>query len=92
MTGLEAEPRTTPPSQSYAAYWLPAVTLLAFLLAWDVSVRLFGSQLFPKPLEVFGGDCFSPLATIRIPYRIGYASGAGVASFGARADFAVSSR
>ena len=41
---------------------------------------------------LFGGNCFSPLATIRIPYRIGYASGAGVASFGALADFAVSRR
>ena len=58
-----------------------------------------GSAMRVAPLGIlgglgglFGGNCFSPLATIRIPYRIGYASGAGVASFGALADFAVSRR
>jgi hypothetical protein len=39
---------------------------------------------------LFGGDFFSPLATIRIPFLIAYAS--GVASLGGRADLAVSSR
>jgi NitT/TauT family transport system permease protein len=34
---------------------LPAFTGLLFLLAWDIGVRLSGSDLFPKPVEVARG-------------------------------------
>lgn len=43
-----------------ATYWLPLAVGCAFLLAWDVAVRLSGSQIFPKPLEAFAavGELF----------------------------------
>ncbi len=34
---------------------LPAGTMLLFLAGWDASVRLSGSDLFPKPIEVVRG-------------------------------------
>jgi NitT/TauT family transport system permease protein len=33
----------------------PALAVAGFLLAWDLSVRLAGSDLFPKPLDVARG-------------------------------------
>ncbi len=33
----------------------PAIVGVVFLLAWDLGVRLSGSDLFPKPLEVLRG-------------------------------------
>jgi NitT/TauT family transport system permease protein len=38
-----------------AAVLLPAAVTAAFLLVWDLSVRLSGSELFPRPLDVCRG-------------------------------------
>jgi NitT/TauT family transport system permease protein len=54
MTGHDVEP-LAPPARSYATYWLPAVVVCVFLLTWDVAVRISGSELFPKPLDVGRG-------------------------------------
>src|SRR2546425_12166992 len=34
---------------------LPLVVAAVFLLAWDLSVRASGSEIFPKPVEVLRG-------------------------------------
>ena len=34
---------------------LPGIVAILFLLFWDVSVRISGSDIFPKPLEVLRG-------------------------------------
>lgn len=34
---------------------LPTIVLVAFIATWDLSVRLSGSQLFPKPIDVWWG-------------------------------------
>lgn len=34
---------------------LPALVAVAFLLVWDVAVRVSGSDLFPKPIDVLRG-------------------------------------
>jgi NitT/TauT family transport system permease protein len=36
-------------------FWLPLGVMLLFLVAWDLIVRISGSILFPKPLDVFWG-------------------------------------
>lgn len=51
----DAEPRLSPPSRSASIFWLPAVAVCGFLLAWDAAVRVSGSELFPKPLDVGRG-------------------------------------
>ncbi|MDB6138975.1 MAG: NitT/TauT family transport system permease protein, partial [Verrucomicrobiaceae bacterium] len=38
-----------------AAWWLPLLTGLLFLILWHVLVRLSGSDLFPTPMEVGRG-------------------------------------
>jgi NitT/TauT family transport system permease protein len=37
---------------SYGAVFLPLTVAVVFLLIWDLSVRLSGSTLFPKPFDV----------------------------------------
>jgi NitT/TauT family transport system permease protein len=44
-----------PPSFSYTSVLLPLLVAGVFLLVWDVAVRLSGSALFPKPIDVFWG-------------------------------------
>lgn len=39
----------------FSAIALPLGVTVLFLAAWDLGVRLSGSDLFPKPLEVFRG-------------------------------------
>ena len=46
----EAAPRSLP--LSHGAVFLPLVVGATFLLIWDMSVRLSGNTLFPKPLDV----------------------------------------
>jgi NitT/TauT family transport system permease protein len=48
-------PPGTRPSSGRAAYWLPAAVAGVLLLAWDLAVRLSGSELFPGPVEVARG-------------------------------------
>lgn len=50
-------PNARRPRQSGAAgrILLPLSVALFFLVAWDIAVRLSGSDLFPKPIEVFRG-------------------------------------
>ena len=38
-----------------SAFYLPILVVIAFLLVWDVLVRMSGSDLFPSPVEVFWG-------------------------------------
>ena len=45
-----AAPRSLP--LSHGAVFLPLVVGAAFLLTWDLAVRLSGNTLFPKPLDV----------------------------------------
>jgi NitT/TauT family transport system permease protein len=44
-----------PAAFSYTAILLPLLVAGAFLLLWDAAVRLSGSNLFPKPIDVFWG-------------------------------------
>ncbi len=44
-----------PPLFSTRAIVLPSLVAVMFLLFWDGAVRLSGSQLFPKPLDVLWG-------------------------------------
>ncbi len=44
-----------PPSFSVTSILLPLLVVAGFLLFWDVAVRLSGSELFPKPIDVFWG-------------------------------------
>ena len=44
-----------PPFVSARAIILPSLVAVMFLLFWDGAVRLSGSQLFPKPLDVLWG-------------------------------------
>jgi len=39
----------------WSRWVLPLLTIGLFLIAWDAGVRLSGSDLFPKPVEVVGG-------------------------------------
>lgn len=51
-------PTPTAPNRSKAAVGkllLPVGTIVVFLFAWDIAVRISGSNLFPKPLEVAKG-------------------------------------
>ena len=59
-----ASPRATPHQEPLAgpkaeARWktllLPVSVILAFIALWDIAVRVSGSDLFPKPLEVARG-------------------------------------
>lgn len=52
---------------SYAAYWLPVVAALSFLLVRDGAVRLAGSELFPKPLDVSRGQDHPAVHRQRVP-------------------------
>lgn len=45
----------TPPLGPAQRFGLPLAVAAAFVLAWDLAVRLSGSDLFPKPLEVLAG-------------------------------------
>jgi NitT/TauT family transport system permease protein len=40
---------------SLGRFFLPVGTIFLFLLAWDAAVRVSGSDLFPKPLDVAKG-------------------------------------
>lgn len=51
----EPTPAAQRPARSAATYWLPVVVLAGVLLLWDGAVRLAGSNLFPKPLDVANG-------------------------------------
>jgi NitT/TauT family transport system permease protein len=42
-------------SLSYSAILLPSMVAGVFLIAWDGAVRLSGSELFPRPIEVLWG-------------------------------------
>ncbi|CAA9407491.1 MAG: ABC transporter, permease protein (cluster 10, nitrate/sulfonate/bicarbonate), partial [uncultured Phycisphaerae bacterium] len=44
-----------PSSEWLSKLGLPLLVAAAFLLAWDVAVRLSGTTIFPKPLDVLGG-------------------------------------
>ena len=46
---------TRPSSFSLSAIILPLLVAGAFILVWDVIVRLSGSNLYPKPLDVCWG-------------------------------------
>ena len=46
----DAAPRSLP--LSHGAIFLPLVVGAAFLLTWDLAVRLSGNTLFPKPFDV----------------------------------------
>ena len=50
-----SEVESSPTSVSLSAILLPSLAAGAFLLMWDGAVRLSGSQLFPKPIEVLWG-------------------------------------
>ncbi len=38
-----------------SAVLLPLLVAILFLLAWDAAVRMRGSELFPKPVDVWWG-------------------------------------
>lgn len=40
---------------TYSAIVLPVLVAAVFVLSWDVAVRMSGSELFPKPIEVLWG-------------------------------------
>jgi NitT/TauT family transport system permease protein len=42
-------------TSSAGKLWLPLAVLALFLAGWDLAVRISGSDLFPKPLEVVRG-------------------------------------
>lgn len=44
-----------PPLGPGQRFGLPLAVAATFVLAWDLAVRLSGSDLFPKPLEVLAG-------------------------------------
>lgn len=43
------------PATSLQSILLPLGVIAGFILIWDLSVRVSGSDLFPKPLDVFWG-------------------------------------
>jgi NitT/TauT family transport system permease protein len=42
-------------NRSYAVYWLPILVLLGVFVAWDLAIRISGSELFPGPIAVAQG-------------------------------------
>jgi NitT/TauT family transport system permease protein len=54
--GRDAQPLPVRPINSgWGRVFLPAATAALLLSAWDLGVRISGSDLFPKPLEVVRG-------------------------------------
>jgi NitT/TauT family transport system permease protein len=50
-----AAPAPASPRIASGKFFLPVGTILLFLLLWDLGVRVSGSDLFPKPIEVAKG-------------------------------------
>lgn len=57
MTAISTEPAAAPRANEWniLAVVLPLAVGVFFLLLWDVSVQLSGSQIFPRPLDVWRG-------------------------------------
>jgi len=53
--GPEGEAARKASSPSLTSVLLPLLVATAFLLSWEGAVRLSGSDLFPRPIEVAGG-------------------------------------
>ena len=53
--GPEGEAARKASSPSLTSVLLPLLVATAFLLSWEGAVRLSGSVLFPRPIEVAGG-------------------------------------
>jgi NitT/TauT family transport system permease protein len=54
-SGERAQSGKTARSFCGAGVWLPIGVMVSFLVLWDGIVRISGSILFPKPLDVFWG-------------------------------------
>ena len=48
---------TRPTSWEYSAVVLPVLVAMVFIFVWDLAVRLSGSQLFPRPIDVWCALC-----------------------------------